>query len=518
MDDGAKIYFDTFSFTEVTSSVIDPLIITYENDGQTLNVSLGQEVHISFMNHPKFLCKLISGPDGKVLTQRGFSQTPLFKDDSGYTVYAEVWKYVATGQGETEIKIYTSYYNGEAARIYNFKIITGYFTPTVTPTNISTNTPIRTPNFLPNVVMKDLGSLGGKWAAALAINEKEQIVGYSTLPGESISHAFIWENGVMKDLGTLGGRGSQSKAYAINEKGQVVGWLDILGNSAWHAFIYENGVMKDLGTLGGTTSEAEDINDQGQVVGRSYVIGDERCYGFIWENGAMKNLGTLTVRNSYAYCINEKGDIIGDSDFGGFLWKNGVMYFSPDLLPIASDINNRGQMVGSKKGKAFICETQMTHYTPELLKNPSFSDNIKKWYLWTDTGGNASGQRDIMNFDSAPAGYRITCNSSGTRIYSIQFYTYGLNLEVGKTYKVSFKAKASKEFLIPSIVLMKENSPWTSYSASVTADVCNEWTEYSYIMQSNTTDPNGRITFFLGESMPQGTELYLDSVSVKPIE
>ena len=63
----------------------------------------------------------------------------------------------------------------------------------------------------------------------------------------------------MTDLGTLGG--TYSYATAINEQGQVVG-ISLIG-SEMHAFIWHNGRMTDLGTLGGGWSQVSGINEQG---------------------------------------------------------------------------------------------------------------------------------------------------------------------------------------------------------------------------------------------------------------
>src|SRR5262245_6445438 len=66
------------------------------------------------------------------------------------------------------------------------------------------------------------------------------------------------------DLGSLGG--GYSDAVALNESGQVIGTSG-LANGTYHAFLWQNGVMSDLGTLGGNGSYASDINNAGQVVG-----------------------------------------------------------------------------------------------------------------------------------------------------------------------------------------------------------------------------------------------------------
>ncbi len=53
--------------------------------------------------------------------------------------------------------------------------------------------------------MLDLGTLGGTYADVRAMNHRGQIVGFSNLAGDVISHPFLWTDRHLIDLGTLGG-------------------------------------------------------------------------------------------------------------------------------------------------------------------------------------------------------------------------------------------------------------------------------------------------------------------------
>ena len=115
-------------------------------------------------------------------------------------------------------------------------------------------------------VLVDLGTLGGRFSTAIAVNASGHIVGESeTANGER--HAFVWTpNGGMVDLGTLGGASSSPRA--INALGHVAGSSQT-GNGDTHAFFWTPLTgMIDLGTLpGSSSSQATALNDSNQVVG-----------------------------------------------------------------------------------------------------------------------------------------------------------------------------------------------------------------------------------------------------------
>src|SRR5688572_7067289 len=118
--------------------------------------------------------------------------------------------------------------------------------------------------------IRDVGTLGGRYSAANAVNNAGQVVGGSeTVPGSGIEHAFLWTAADgMTDLGTLGGAWSQ--AIAVNGRGDVLGVSTLAGSPAVHGFIWtkERG-LTDLGTLGGGSTNPDSLNDKGHVVGWS---------------------------------------------------------------------------------------------------------------------------------------------------------------------------------------------------------------------------------------------------------
>ena len=219
----------------------------------------------------------------------------------------------------------------------------------------------------PNGSYQVLGTLGGKYAYAYAINNLGQVVGYSTLPGDSTFHAFLWtQSGGMQDLGSLGA--GYSEANAINDNSEVVGTscLDLY-DSVCHAFLWtQAGGMQDLGTLGGPNSAARGINSAGYVTGEAQLA-DSTQHAFLWtaQTGMQELVPGETV-SSEAEAINDSDQVVGSftneqaNQTDAFLWTQATGMQDLGTLgggySIAYAINNAGAVVGwavTAKGSPF---------------------------------------------------------------------------------------------------------------------------------------------------------------------
>ncbi len=202
--------------------------------------------------------------------------------------------------------------------------------------------------------MRDLGTLGGPDALASYVNEHGQVAGFSytnstpnigvQCPGAVTSdlptiHPFLWDSGTMLDLGTLGG--NCGGPAALNNRGQVIGSSTLPGDLISRPFLWDHGVITDLGTLGGDNGEALAINDAGEVVGDTDLPGDEVQHAFLWRNGAMTDLGTLGGSSSALYINSTLPSHAARIDLNSLIPSNSSLE-----LVAAENINDRGEIVG----------------------------------------------------------------------------------------------------------------------------------------------------------------------------
>jgi probable HAF family extracellular repeat protein len=237
-----------------------------------------------------------------------------------------------------------------------------------------------------NGVVTDLGVLPGQvYSRANGINATGQVVGFSGLQRDSSeSRAFLWTSQTgMIDIGTLGG--GYARANAINDAGYITGASQTRGMGSMattHAFIYQlpsppyrrYQPMVDLGVLGGFSSYGMAINSYNHVAGYSTITAnDERVHGFFHDGNKMTDLGSLgwpgsDTDVSVALGVNNSDQVVGYSYLPtvlgnplqqvAFLWRrasgqminlNKLLYGNGKdyLLVSATAINDNGQIAAT---------------------------------------------------------------------------------------------------------------------------------------------------------------------------
>ncbi|ADP81604.1 hypothetical protein [Pseudofrankia inefficax] len=160
----------------------------------------------------------------------------------------------------------------------------------------------------------DLGTLGGSFSTATAVNLRGQVIGQAST-ADGVIHGAEWNRsgnatGHWSALPTLGG--ADANPTAINASGDIVGY-SATPSGAYHAALWRAGRVIDLGTLGMAGSEAVAINDAGQIAAFAYPAGvNATTHAFRWWHGHATPLGSLGG-SSDPVAINAVGTIAGES-------------------------------------------------------------------------------------------------------------------------------------------------------------------------------------------------------------
>jgi probable HAF family extracellular repeat protein len=153
-------------------------------------------------------------------------------------------------------------------------------------------------------VMEDIGVLTNGHYGSLAINDNGQVMGHHG------GRAYLWTRGVMTDLGTLGGSGSYP--VDLNRAGSVVGASSLPGDSDTHLFVWQDGVMTDIGQEALLwPSFLPKINDAGRVIGAAWLPDRSAFRAFTWRDGVLTDLPVPDGAFSITREINEAGHILG---------------------------------------------------------------------------------------------------------------------------------------------------------------------------------------------------------------
>jgi probable HAF family extracellular repeat protein len=156
---------------------------------------------------------------------------------------------------------------------------------------------------------------------AVDVNENGTVVGAQGLgdgfpsPYQRSEHAFIYRDGVVTDLGTLGA-GKWSVATAVNDRDQVLGWSATAAHGVGHdAFVWSTGTGFTTVEDGPGMGNPQDINNDGMLVGNYSCTTSYGVYEpAVWVGARSAPLRLpvpADVEGLDATAVNDGGAIVG---------------------------------------------------------------------------------------------------------------------------------------------------------------------------------------------------------------
>jgi hypothetical protein len=238
--------------------------------------------------------------------------------------------------------------------------------------------------------------------------------------------------------------------------------------------------------------------------------------------------------------VNNANILPGDSVLfkKGSVWKNDATPLLPKSgndgryvtygaygsgeKPIITMARDRGDLLDWQEiGSNIWITPNSTENEAELLQNPSFESDTSGWSKWfkSPAAGNIIRTTETGKYDSSPGGLQLAVTNNGSVASDIQLTTKNISVKSGYSYELKFKAKASSEFSISAINLLQGVDPFTKYSSNTVAPptIKTSWQNYSFVFVANATATDAAITFLLGNSIPDNSTFYLDSLSLKSL-
>ncbi len=139
-----------------------------------------------------------------------------------------------------------------------------------------------------------------------------------------------------------------------------------------------------------------------------------------------------------------------------------------------------------------------------IIRNGDFSSGSLYWDFWTNENGSAS--MSIVNGEMKAA-----VINGGTNIWDVGIAQHGLDLENGKLYFFSFRARTDSPALtVIRAVFQYDTPPWNSYALNY-FNLTQSMQTFTFLFKMNSpTDTNAGFNFHLGLS--NTGNIYIDDV------
>jgi hypothetical protein len=248
----------------------------------------------------------------------------------------------------------------------------------------------------------------------------------------------------------------------------------------------------------------------------SYFKGVDNFYPPMIEQQRDFARALLTHVNPYtktSYANEPAVAFIEINNENGFVmeWNNGSFDDMPD--PYAAELRRQwNEWLRKKYGTdAKLRETWNQGVEPlgEELVNSNLNQWQEHWFLEQNGGAKAEARNSqidarenslpgrFANATNAQAGtisaLQLNVTKPGGESWHVQFSQSPLKLEEGKTYTVSFLAKADKSRKL-SVNLSQAHEPWKVLAGS-TVQLSTAWQQFRFALTVNASDDKARLSF-----------------------
>ncbi len=143
-----------------------------------------------------------------------------------------------------------------------------------------------------------------------------------------------------------------------------------------------------------------------------------------------------------------------------------------------------------------------------LLKNPSFESGLSSWtFVSSNSKSNKASVTTSTKVDGLQSAL-VSIAAASPTLWAIQLEQGNLSLIAGKTYTISFWAKASNNRTI-DIVTQQQGGNWIQYY-QVTPSLTTAWTKYTYSFKAPAT----AISSFVFNLAKTTGSVWIDGVSL----
>ena len=151
--------------------------------------------------------------------------------------------------------------------------------------------------------------------------------------------------------------------------------------------------------------------------------------------------------------------------------------------------------LGGKKGTVTLDNVIVTENS--LIKNSSFNAGTTGWTEWHESNeADVSYVIDSLSEDNAAD---FTIKKTGSEDWKIQLMQKNIPLVKDQYYKLTFKAKSSRNRQIRAIIQGLEDKNWEVYSGENIIDLTKKYQTYTKVFQMTAdSDPAAQLSFNLG--------------------